>query len=97
MNTIIMNGNFLIESIITYVLVCVTESPHYANLPSRGQTMCMLQFIVSSDQMQCKCISYYDCNNVQTAISHSNVTMKQHIYINNQTNTYTLSHAAGHL
>lgn len=39
MKAVIMNGTFLIESIITYVLVCITESPYYANLPSRGQTL----------------------------------------------------------
>lgn len=56
--------------------------------------------IYSKSRPDAMCRSYYDCSTKMlqlAAMSHLNVTVKLHIYINNQTNTCTLSHTAGRL
>jgi len=58
---------FLIESIITCVLVCVTESPHYANLPSRGHLACACYNLL---YVQTRC-------NVNTEVTMTATTYKQ--------------------
>lgn len=91
MNAVIMNGTFLIESIITMSLFVLLNHHIMQTCPLEVKRWHVHPTIYSKSRPDAMCRSYYDCNTKMHQLANSHVTFKcdcETAYLHKQSNKH---------